>query len=43
MRTAKSAGMTALGATWGFRSEEELREAGADALLARPLSLLEYL
>ena len=43
MRTAKSAGMTALGATWGFRSEEELRESGADALLARPLSLLEYL
>jgi len=43
MKTAKAAGFTALGALWGFRSEEELREAGADALLSAPLDLLEYL
>ena len=43
MRTAKAAGMTALGALWGFRSAPELREAGADALLTSPLTLLEYL
>jgi phosphoglycolate phosphatase len=43
MMTAKAAGFTALGALWGFRSEKELREAGADALLASPLDLLEYL
>ena len=43
MKTAKAAGFTALGALWGFRGEAELREAGADALLARPLDLLEYL
>jgi phosphoglycolate phosphatase len=43
MQTAKAAGFTALGALWGFRSEEELRESGADALLASPLDLLKYL
>jgi len=43
MKTAKAAGFLALGALWGFRGEAELREAGADALLARPLDLLEYL
>jgi phosphoglycolate phosphatase len=43
MKTAKAAGFTALGALWGFRSEKELREAGADALLSQPLDLLEYL
>jgi phosphoglycolate phosphatase len=43
MRTAKAAGLTALGALWGFRSEAELREGGADALLASPLDLLQYL
>jgi phosphoglycolate phosphatase len=43
MMTAKAAGFTALGALWGFRSEDELRANGADALLTRPLDLLEYL
>ena len=43
MSTAKAAGMTALGALWGFRSEAELREGGADALLSSPLDLLNYL
>jgi phosphoglycolate phosphatase len=43
MSTAKAAGMTALGALWGFRNEAELRETGADALLASPVDLLHYL
>jgi phosphoglycolate phosphatase len=43
MRTARAAGIQALGASWGFRGEAELRAAGADAILARPLDLLEYL
>ena len=43
MKTARAADMTALGALWGFRSEAELRDAGADALLRSPLNLLEYL
>jgi phosphoglycolate phosphatase len=43
MMTAKAAGLVALGALWGFRGEAELRESGADALLAGPLELLNYL
>jgi phosphoglycolate phosphatase len=43
MKTAKAAGFLALGALWGFRSEAELRETGADALLEEPLDLLHYL
>jgi phosphoglycolate phosphatase len=43
MKTAKAAGMTALGALWGFRIAAELRDAGSDALLSAPLDLLEYL
>lgn len=35
MQTAKNAGALAVGVLWGFRSEEELREAGADALVTR--------
>lgn len=43
METARAAGFTALGALWGFRTEEELRESGADHLLPGPLDLLQYL
>jgi phosphoglycolate phosphatase len=43
MKTATAAGFTALGALWGFRGEKELSEAGADALLDKPLDLLQYL
>lgn len=43
MKTARAAGILALGAAWGFRGESELRAAGADAILERPLDLLEYL
>ncbi len=43
MRTAAAAGFMAIGAAWGFRGEAELRAAGADAIIARPLDLLEFL
>ena len=43
MQTAKRAGMRAAGALWGFRTEEELRESGADVLVARPVELLKYI
>jgi phosphoglycolate phosphatase len=43
MKTAKAAGFLALGALWGYRSEAELVEAGADALLEAPLDLLHYI
>lgn len=43
MQTAKNAGMVAVGALWGFRTEEELRTNGADHLIATPVDLLELL
>ncbi|MEW6753439.1 MAG: HAD family hydrolase [Candidatus Latescibacterota bacterium] len=43
MRTARAAGMCAVGATWGFRPAAELEESGADHLLRRPVDLLELL
>ena len=41
MRTAVDAHMFPVGATWGFRSEKELREAGAIKIIGRPTELLE--
>jgi len=43
MQTAKAAGMCAVGALWGFRSREELREAGSTVQLHHPLELLPLL
>jgi len=43
MKTAVRAGMCALGATWGFRSGEELLRTGAQKLLDEPLELLDLL
>ena len=40
MQTAKNAGLTAVGVTWGFRSAAELKAAGADALVDAPAELL---
>ena len=36
MQTATNAAMFPVGATWGFRSREELIAAGAKALVERP-------
>jgi len=41
MRTAVNANMFPVGAKWGFRSEKELREAGAIKIIGRPMELLE--
>jgi phosphoglycolate phosphatase len=38
--TARRAGMRAVGVAWGFRGEDELREAGAEAVLHEPRELL---
>ena len=43
MITAVAAGMLAVGALWGFRTEEELRASGAHALAAHPREVLELL
>ena len=40
MRTAVSAGMTAIGASWGFRSIEELLDNGAMHIIDLPAELL---
>lgn len=43
MITAVAAGMFPIGALWGFRSEEELRESGASNVIAHPSELLHFL
>ncbi len=43
MRTARAAGMYAVGVLWGFRDAGELKESGALALIEGPLELLELL
>ncbi len=40
MRCAINAGMHPVGALWGFRTEEELRNAGAEAVIAHPADLM---
>jgi phosphoglycolate phosphatase len=42
MRTARAAGMRALGVTWGFRERDELLAEGADALIEAPHELLAF-
>lgn len=43
MRTARAAGMHPLGVLWGFRTADELTEAGAETLLAHPTDFLNWL
>jgi len=43
IQTARAAGMYAVGATWGFRDEQELRAAGAQRIIAAPEELLAVL
>jgi len=43
MKTARAAGLRAVGVTWGFRGADELRAAGADVLIDHPRELLSLL
>ena len=43
MRTAKAAGMRAIGAAWGFRTVEELLHSGADKVVRHPAEMLDLL
>lgn len=43
MQTARRAGMFPVGALWGFRSAEELKEHGAEHLISHPRELLAFL
>lgn len=40
MQCARNAGMHPMGALWGFRTEGELRDSGAECVLSQPLDLL---
>ena len=41
MLTGKAAGMFTVGALWGFRDRDELRNSGADIIAERPADLLK--
>ena len=41
--TGVAAGMTTIGVLWGFREEEELREAGANYIVSNPDEILEVI
>ena len=41
--TGTTAGMLAVGVSWGFRNEEELRAAGATHILSKPCEILNLL
>ncbi|HNY63052.1 MAG TPA: HAD family hydrolase [Bacteroidales bacterium] len=43
MQTAKNAGLTAVGALWGFRTREELEQSGADHIIETPEQLIALL
>jgi phosphoglycolate phosphatase len=43
MKTARAAGMVAVGVTWGFRTIQELKEGGAQHLIDSPEQLLDLL
>ena len=42
IETGIASGMKTAGVTWGFRGEQELREAGADIIINTPQELLNY-
>ena len=43
MQTARNAGLTAAGVTWGFRDREELIQNGAEYLVDVPAQILDIL
>jgi len=43
MQTANHAGMFAVGAAWGFRDRDELRQNGCQALIEKPMQLISLL
>lgn len=43
MKTAKAAGMNAIGVSWGFRPIEELLEFGADYIVNHPLEIIDII
>ena len=43
METAKNAGITKIGALWGFRTREELEQANADFIIENPLEVVSLI
>ena len=43
MKTAVAAGCYPVGVLWGFRSEKELKDNGAQAIIKKPLDALDFL
>ena len=43
MQTGNAAGRATVGVTWGFRPEEELRDAGARFIIHLPMELAPLL
>ncbi|MHC5061748.1 MAG: HAD family hydrolase [Planctomycetota bacterium] len=43
IQTAAAAGIRSVGVTWGFRSREDLAEAGADIIIERAEEILELI
>ena len=43
IKTAKNAGMIAIGAAWGYRNKKELTAAGADLVFDNPTDMTSYL
>ena len=43
IRTARNANLDCIAVTWGFRTREELIEAGATVLIDKPLDILDLL
>ena len=43
MKTARAAGMFAMGVRWGFRPADELQSGGAHILIDRPLDMIAHL
>lgn len=43
MQTASNAGMFALGVSWGFRTAQELKENGADAIVDHPSQIMGFI
>ena len=43
VRTARNAGLACAAVTWGFRTREELKEAGAETFIDTPAELLEMI
>lgn len=42
IQTGKNAGVKTVGVLWGFRTEKELADAGADVIVANPKEIIDY-